>query len=99
MKKRQRREPGLFSDMLRKVQFSGDLLPRADIRKIVVSNIENLRDNALDVFASEVSKMLNRMDAQKILHAVLAGYTIKLEARINLEPKDKKVRLKGANIK
>lgn len=86
---------GLIGDVLRKVPLGGmsDLGPKIDLRRVLVQNIENLRENAVDVFANEISKVLGKIDVHRIVEDVLKNYSLRLEARIDLVPK------KGASRK
>ena len=80
----------LIGDVLRKVPLGGvsELRrPPLDIRKVLVANIENLRENAVDVFAKEISKVLAKIDVHGIVEDVLKNYSLRLEARIDLVPK------------
>lgn len=79
----------LIGDVLRRVPIAGvpELKVPSDIRRVLVANIENLRENAVDVFAKEISKVLARIDVHGIVEDVLKNYSLRLEARIDLVPK------------
>jgi hypothetical protein len=85
---------GLIGDVLRKVPLSGvaEIRVPSDIRRVLVANIENLRENALDVFAKEISKVLSKVDFQSIIDDVLKNYTLRVEAKIDLVPKNRKTK-------
>jgi hypothetical protein len=55
-------------------------------------NIDNLRENALDIFAKEISKVLSKVDVQHIVDDVLRNYTLRLEAKIDLVPKGRRAK-------
>jgi hypothetical protein len=78
-----------LGDVLRRVPISGvsEIRVPSDVRKVLVTNIENLRESALDIFAKEISKVLAKIDMQHIVDDVLQNYTLRLEARIDLVPK------------
>jgi len=80
---------GLISDVLRRVPLGNvpELRVPKDIRRVLVANIENLRENAVDVFAKEISKVLAKIDVHSIVEDVLQNYSLRLEARIDLVPK------------
>lgn len=80
---------GLIGDVLRRVPLGGvsDLRMPSDIKRVLVANIENLRENAVDVFAKEISKVLAKIDVHNIVDDVLKNYSLRLEARIDLVPK------------
>lgn len=82
---------GLLGDVLRKVPLSGvaEIRVPSDIRRVLVANIENLRENALDIFAKEISKVLSKLDVQRIVDDVLKNYTLRVEARVDLLPKNR----------
>ncbi len=84
-KKIQRSAHGLFGDVLRRVPLSVDV--SADLRRVLVSNVEKLRDNATDIFAKEISKVLAKIDVNHIVDDILQNYTVRLEARIDLVPR------------
>ncbi len=79
----------LIGDVLKRVPLAGvpDIKVPTDIRRVLVANIENLRENAVDVFAKEISKVLARIDVHGIVEDVLKNYSLRLEARIDLVPK------------
>jgi hypothetical protein len=89
MKKPGRGAKGILEDVLRKVPLSGvsEIRVPSDVRKVLVANIENLRENALDIFSREVSRVLSRVDFQRLVNDVLRNYTLKVEAKIELVPK------------
>ncbi len=80
---------GLIGDVLRRVPLGNvsELRVPKDIRRVLVANIENLRENAVDVFAKEISKVLSKIDVHNIVEDVLQNYSLRLEARIDLVPK------------
>jgi hypothetical protein len=80
---------GLIGDVLRRVPLGSvpELRVPKDIRRVLVTNIENLRENAVDVFAKEISKVLAKIDVHGIVEDVLQNYSLRLEARIDLVPK------------
>lgn len=82
----------LLGDVLRKVPIAGvdGMRLSADVKRVVVTNVEALRESALDVFAHEVSKVLSRLDFQRIADDVFRNYSLKLEAKIELQPKRKR---------
>lgn len=88
-KKLRRSAQDILGDVLRKVPLSGvaELNVPKEIRKAVVANIENLRNGVLDVFAVEISRVLSKLDVQKLTDEVLKNYTLKIEAKIELQPK------------
>jgi hypothetical protein len=82
---------GLIGDVLRKVPpLSGvaELRVPNDIRRVLVQNIEKVRENAVDVFAKEISKVLAKIDVHNIVDDVLKSYSLRIEARIDLTPKE-----------
>jgi hypothetical protein len=85
----QKSASGLWGGVLRKVPLQGvaEIRVPSDIRRVLVSNIENLRENALDIFAKEISKVLSKVDFQSIIDDVLKNYTLKIEAKVELHPK------------
>ncbi len=90
MKKQiQKSASGIWGGVLRKVPLQGvaEIRVPSDIRRLLVSNIENLRENALDIFAKEISKVLSKVDFQSIIDDVLKNYTLKIEAKVELHPK------------
>ena len=89
MKRERRGAKAILGDVLRKVPLSGaaEIRVPSDIRKVVVSNIENLRESAVDIFAKEISKLLSRVDFQQIVGDVLKNYTLRVEAKMELVPK------------
>ena len=86
-----RRSPqGILGDVLRKVPpFSGvaEIKLPTDIRRLLVQNIEKMRENAVDVFAKEISKVLAKIDVHRLVDDVLHNYSLRIEARIDLTPK------------
>jgi hypothetical protein len=82
----------LLGDVLRKVPLTGvsEIRVPSDVRRILVQNIENLRESALDIFAKEISNLLAKIDMQHIVEDVLQNYTMRIEARIDLIPKSPK---------
>jgi hypothetical protein len=86
---KQRLQQSLLGDVLRKATLSGvgEIRLPGDLRKALVSNIEKMRENALDIFAKEISKVLAKVDVKHIVDDVLQNYTLRVEARIDLVPK------------
>jgi hypothetical protein len=80
---------GLIGDVLRRVPLGNvsELRIPKDIRRVLVDNIESLRENAVDIFAKEISKVLAKIDVHNIVDDVLKNYSLRLEARIDLVPK------------
>lgn len=96
MKKQiQKGAAGIWGGVLRKVPLQGvaEIRVPSDIRRVLVSNIENLRENALDIFAKEISKVLSKVDFQSIIDDVLKNYTLKIEAKVELHPKGNRNRI------
>jgi hypothetical protein len=83
---------GLLGDVLRKVPIGGvdGLRLPADVKRVVVQNIESLRESVTDIFAQEVSKVLSRMDFQRLADNVFRSYSLHVEAKIELRPKKKR---------
>ncbi len=82
---------GLLGDVLRKVQpLSGvaEIRVPSDIRRVLVQNIVKVRESAVDVFAKEISKVLAKIDVHNIVDDVLHNYSLRIEARIDLTPKN-----------
>ncbi|MCO5142024.1 MAG: hypothetical protein M9962_02915 [Oligoflexia bacterium] len=93
MKKRiQKSAQGLLGDVLRKVPIGGvgEIKVPSDVRRVLFANIEKMRESALDIFAKEVARVLSQIDFQKILKDAFDNYTLKIEARVKLEPKGSK---------
>ena len=88
---------GLLNDVLRKVPLTGvsDIRGAGDLRKVLLANVDLLRDNALDIFAKEVSKVLSKVDVQRLVDNVLNNYTLRVEARIDLLPKGRRKPKRG----
>ena len=81
---------GLLGDVLRKVPpFSGvaEIRLPSEIRRTIVHNIEKVRESTVDVFAKEISKVLAKIDVHNIVEDVLQNYSLRIEARIDLTPK------------
>jgi hypothetical protein len=81
---------GLIGDVLRKVQplsGVGEIRVPSDIKRVLVQNIEKVRESAVDVFAKEISKVLAKIDVKNIVDDVLHNYSLRIEARIDLTPK------------
>ena len=89
MKQRKGIRQGLIGDVLRRVPINAvpEIRTPKDIRRVLVANIENLRENAVDVFAKEISKVLAKIDVHSIVEDMLKNYSLRLEARIDLIPK------------
>lgn len=80
MSRRERRSAHeVIGDVLRKVPLSG-----------VVSNVEILREGVLEIFAKEVSRVLKKVDFERLADHVLKGYTLHIEAKVDLVPKGRK---------
>lgn len=94
---RKRLHESILGDVLRKVPITGvgEIRVPSDLRRVLVKNIENLRENALDIFAKEISKVLSKLDVQRIVDDVVRNYTLRLEARIDLVPKASKPKAAG----
>lgn len=86
---KRRLQQSLLGDVLRKATLSGvgEIRIPAELRKALVMNIEKMRENALDIFAKEISRVLAKVDVKHIVDDVLQNYTLRLEARIDLVPK------------
>jgi hypothetical protein len=80
---------GILGDVLRKVPLSGvaEIRVPSDLRRVLVNNIEAVRENALDIFAREISKVLAKIDVQHIVDDVLKNYSLRVEAKLDLVPK------------
>lgn len=87
----------MIGGVLRKVPLAGvgEIRLPSDIRRIIVSNVENLRENALAIFAKEVSRVLSKVDTQHIVDQVLKNYSLRVEARLDLVPKSRSPKKKG----
>jgi hypothetical protein len=83
---------GLIAGVLKKMPLSGvaEIRVPSDIRRVLVANIEKLRENSLEIFANEISKVLAKVDFQRIIDDVLKNYTLRVEASIDLVPKGRK---------
>lgn len=79
----------IIGDVLKKMPLSGvaEIRVPSDIKRVLVANIEKLRENALDIFAKEISKVLSKLDVQHIVDDVLKNYTLRVEAKVDLLPK------------
>lgn len=80
---------GLLGDVLRKVPLSGvgEFPMPAEIRRVLIQNIEKVRENAVDIFAKEISKVLAKVDVHNIIDEVVKNYSLRIEASIDLVPK------------
>lgn len=87
MKVKRKLSESLLGDVIRKAAIGGGL--PSDVKRVVVDNIESLRESAVDIFAQEVSKVLSRLDVQRIADDVFRNYTLHLEAKLELKPKKK----------
>lgn len=98
---RKRLQDSILGDVLRKVPITGvgEIRVPSDLRRVLVKNIENLRENALDIFAKEISKVLSKLDVQRIVDDVVRNYSLRLEARIDLVPKAGKPKTSGKRVK
>ncbi|MGZ3713003.1 MAG: hypothetical protein ACXVBE_14660, partial [Bdellovibrionota bacterium] len=74
----------MIGEVLRKVPLGG-----------VVSNVESLRENILAIFAHEISRVLSKVDLQRLTDHVIKHYSLRVEARIDLVPKNRSVKKKG----
>src|SRR4051812_36157910 len=91
---RKGRKGGILGDVLRKVQplsGVGEIRVPGDIRRALLQNIEKVRESAVDVFAKEISKVLAKIDVKNIVDDVLHNYSLRIEARIDLTPKNQTV--------
>lgn len=81
-----------IADVFRKRPFTvvSDLKGTGEISKLLLSNMGAFRSNITEVLSKEVSKVINKVDVSKLLHQVLKDYTIKVEAKIEFQPKSKK---------
>lgn len=81
---------GIIGDVLRKVPLSGvaELRVPNDIRRALLQNIDKVRESAVDIFAKEISKVLAKIDVHNIVEDVLRSYSLRVEARLDLVPKD-----------
>lgn len=88
---------GILSDVLKKMPISGvaELRIPADMKSVIVRNVESLRESALDIFAHEVSKVLSRLDVQRIADDVFKNYSLNIQAKIELHPKKRSKKGKG----
>ena len=79
----------LLGDVLRKVPLpgGGEIPLPGDIRRVLVHNIEKVRESAVDIFAKEISKVLAKIDVHNIIEDVAKNYSLRIEARIDLSPK------------
>jgi len=86
---KQRLQQSLLGDVLRKATMSGvgEIRLPGDLKKAIVSNMDKMRENALEIFAKEISKLLAKVDVKHIVDDVLQNYTLRVEARIDLVPK------------
>jgi hypothetical protein len=94
MSRELRRGAKILGEVLRKVPISGaaEIKVPSDIRRVLLANVDNLRENALDIFAKEISKVLSKVDVQHIVDNVLKNYTLRLEAKIDLIPKGRRAK-------
>jgi hypothetical protein len=94
MSRELRRGAKILGDVLRKVPITGaaEIKVPSDIRRVLLANVDNLRENALDIFAKEISKVLSKVDVQHIVDNVLNNYTLRLEAKIDLIPKSRRTK-------
>jgi hypothetical protein len=73
----------MIGGVLRKVQLGG-----------VVNNVEVFRENVLAIFAKEISRVLSKVDLQRLTDSVIRDYSLRIEARIDLVPKNRKKKVK-----
>lgn len=79
----------ILGEVLRKVPITGvgEIRVPSDVRRVLLMNVENLRENALAIFAKEVSRVLSKVDFQNIADDVLRNYSLRVEARLDFVPK------------
>jgi hypothetical protein len=89
MARKGHRKGGLLGDVLRKVPLTGvgEIRVPSDVKRVLVQNIEKVRESAVDIFAKEISKVLSRIDVHNIVEDVLRNYSLRIEARLDLVPK------------
>jgi hypothetical protein len=75
----------LIEEILRKVP--SELKVPSDVRKVLLNNVDGLRSGVLDIFSTEIAKMLSKVDFQRMLVDVMRNYTVHLDAKIDLIPK------------
>lgn len=82
----------ILGEVLRRAPLFGvaDLNLPKEIRRSLAGNIENLRNGVLDIVAVEVSRVLGKIDLEKLTDYVLKNYSLRLEAKIELAPKKRK---------
>jgi len=87
--RRKERKGGLIGEVLRKVPLGGGegLSLPSDVRRVLVQNIEKVREAAVDILAKEISKVVSRIDVHNIIEDVAKNYSLRIEARIDLTPK------------
>ena len=76
----------LIEEILRKVP--GELKVPSDVKRALLNNVEGLRSGVLDIFSTEIAKTLSKVDFQRMLVDVMRNYTIHLDAKIDLIPKN-----------
>lgn len=93
----QKRAEGLIGDVLRKVPLGGvaEIRVPGDLRRVIVANVESLRENALAILSKEIARVVSQVDVQRIVDHVLRNYTFHVEARVGFSPKKKSTRKKG----
>jgi hypothetical protein len=87
----QKSAQGLIGDVLRKVPLTGvsDIRVPSDLRRAIVKNVEHLRENALAIFAKEISRVVSRVDVQHIVDDVLNNYSLRVDSKVDFFPKRK----------
>lgn len=80
----------LIEEVLRKIP--GELKVPSDVRQVLIKNVEGLRSGVLDIFSTEIAKTLSKVDFQRMLVDVMRNYTVHLDAKIDLIPKNGKKR-------
>ena len=82
----------LLSDVFEKLSRNtvGDLKIPKEMVATLLSNVDHLRTSLQHTYATEVARVLSKVDFHKIANDVASNYTIKVNAEIHLEPKKKK---------
>jgi len=96
MKKQRRaqdRIQDIFGDILKRVPVAELKLPKTKALALL-SSIENMRQSVQQTFAAELSDVLSKMDFDKIANDLATNYTLKVNAEIRLEPKNRKISAK-----
>jgi hypothetical protein len=85
---------GIFSEVLKRVSITPGMelkLPK-EILQAIQLNIEKTRDSVLSILSKEISRVVATIDTQSVLEEILRNHSIKIQAEIILEPKNKKKR-------